>query len=70
MEAAAFVGDDYWSIECRIPYGQKGFPQPHPGDIWGFNAIRLFRGQDYSQWMVSFRDGSKHADKLGFLLFR
>jgi hypothetical protein len=70
VEAAAYVGDDFWSVECRIPYGQKGFPQPHSGDIWNFNAIRLFRGRDYSQWIVSFRDGSSHADKLGFLLFK
>ena len=69
VEAAAFVGEDFWSVECKIPYGQHGFPEPRPGDIWGFNFVRLFRANDYSQWVVDFRDGSWPADKLGFLQF-
>ena len=69
VEGAAFVGEDFWSIECRIPYAQQGLPKPRPGDVWGFNFVRLFRGRDYSQWVVDFRDGSWPADQLGFLQF-
>ena len=53
VEGAAFVGEDFWSIECRIPYAQQGLPKPRPGDVWGFNFVRLFRGRDYSQWVVA-----------------
>ena len=69
VEAAAYVGEDFWSAECRIPYGQQGFPRAEPGDIWGFNFVRVWRGHDYNQWVVDFRDGTWHADKFGFLLF-
>ena len=69
VEGAAFVGEDFWSVECRIPYGQQGFPEARPGDIWGFNFVRLYRALDYSQWVVDIRDGSWPADKLGFLQF-
>ena len=69
VEAAAFVGEDFWSAECKIPNGQQGFPEVHPGDIWGFNFVRLFRGLDYSQWVVGFRDGSWYGDELGFIQF-
>ena len=69
VEGASFVGEDFWSVECRIPYGQQGFPQAKPGDLWGFNFVRVWRGRDYSQWVVDFRDGTWHADKFGFLRF-
>jgi tetratricopeptide (TPR) repeat protein len=64
-EVAAFVGSDFWSVEYRARLGDIHFPHPQPGDLWGFDSIRGFRGIEYSIWPLS-RGG---IDEHGLLLF-
>ena len=42
---AARVGNDRWVAEYRLDFGQQKTPQAQHGDVWGFNAVRSFRGQ-------------------------
>ena len=69
-EAAAHVGDDLWSLEYRLEFGQPQFPRPKPGTVWGFNFIRTFRGREYTQWVRTFGSDAHNPDDFGLLLFR
>ena len=69
IEVAAHVGEDYWSLECRLPFDVKDFPQPQRGAMWGFNVVRVFRGQEYSQWVRTFGGNAHTPDQFGVLVF-
>ena len=69
-EAAAHVGEDLWSLEYRLDFGQPQFPRPKPGTVWGFNFIRTFRGREYTQWVRTFGSDAHNPDDFGLLLFR
>ena len=66
---ATYIGDDFWSLEFRLPFGQEGVPQPRPGDFWGANFNRDFRGRSANQWVFTY--GSFHQpDEFGLLEFK
>ena len=69
-EAAAHVGDDSWSLEYRLDFGQPQLPRPKPGVVWGFNFSRTFRGREYAQWVRTFGISAHNPDDFGALLFR
>ena len=69
-EAAAHVGDDLWSLEYRLDFGQPQLPRPEPGAVWGFNFSRTFRGREYAQWVRTFGISAHNPDDFGALLFR
>ncbi len=55
-QAAAFKGDDFWSLEAAIPFAALG-GTPNPDEVWRFNITRnttVFRsgGHRYSTWSV------------------
>ena len=65
---ATHVGADYWSVEYRVPFNDERFPRPRPGSVWGFNMVRVFRGEEYSQWVRTYRGGHS-PDDFGVLFF-
>ena len=67
--AAAFVGPDHWSVEYRLSLGQQDVPRPRPGDLWGLNFVRVFRGSEYSQWVRTYVNGGHSPDDFGVLRF-
>ncbi len=69
-EAAAHVGDDLWSLEYRLEFGQPQLQRPKPGTVWGFNFSRTFRGREYAQWVRTFGISAHNPDDFGALLFR
>ena len=69
-EAAAHVGEDLWSLEYRLDFGQPQLPRPKPGTVWGFNFSRTFRGREYAQWVRTFGLNAHNPDGFGQLLFR
>lgn len=68
-EVAAYVGEDFWSLEYRLDFDQREVPQPSSGDLWGFNFVRVFRGVEYSQWVRTY-EGGHHPEEFGLLVFR
>jgi len=68
-EAAVHVGEDFWSLEYRLAFGQEELPPPGPGTMWGFNLVRVFRGAEYSQWVRTY-SGGHSPDDFGLLIFR
>ena len=68
--AAAHVGDDLWSVEYRLEFGQPQLPRPKPGTVWGVNFVRTFRGREYTQWVRTFGMNAHSPDEFGALLFR
>ena len=68
-EGAAYVGEDYWSIEYRLGLGSKEFPRPDPGAVWRLNMQRNFRGRQWTQWSRVYPDRS-YPDCFGILLFK
>ena len=69
-EAAAHIGDDLWSLEYRLEFGQPQLLRPKPGTVWGFNFSRTFRGLEYAQWVRTFGLNAHNPDGFGLLLFR
>ena len=67
--SAVYVGADYWSVEYRLDFGQEGVPEPMPGEQWGFNFVRVFRGAEYSQWVRTY-GGGHSPDDFGLLIFK
>ncbi len=47
--AAAYVGDDFWSVEFELRWDPKYHPPPVPGDISGIDIMRVYRAVEYSQ---------------------
>ena len=66
---ATHVGEDHWTIEYRIDFDEAHIPTPTPGTIWGFNLIRVYRGEEYNQWVRTY-SGGHSPDDFGALLFR
>ena len=55
-EFAAHVGDDFWSVEYRLNFDGGRVPRPSPGDVWGGNLCRIYRGgRQYAQWVREYR---------------
>ena len=67
-QVTTHVGEDYWSLEYRLGLGEGEFPRPGPGAIWGFNMVRVYRGQEYSQWVRTY-SGGHSPDDFGLLVF-
>ena len=68
-DAAAFVGDDFWSLEYMMVLGQSYAPLPQTGTIWGVDMQRGFRGGDeWSQWTRTYPDMST-LEAYGWFLF-
>jgi len=65
---AAHVGEDFWSLEFRLNFGQEELPAPVPGTIWGFNLVRNYRGEQYNQWVRTYGGGLR-PDHFGMLVF-
>lgn len=68
-ESAIHIGEDYWSIEMRIPWsGITGAVPPEPGAVWGANVWRHRQQSDpaRSYWAVDAYDQGRYA----FLEFR
>jgi hypothetical protein len=68
IEVKAHVGIDHWSLEIAFPFGQRHMPTPAPGQVWGFNFVRNFRGQEYLQWVRTYGSGLQ-PQYFGFLRF-
>jgi len=68
-EVAAHVGEDHWSMEYCLRFGRADVPVPQPGDIWGLNFVRVFRGAEYSQWVRTYTTGGHSPDDFGLLRF-
>ena len=66
---ASFVGEDFWSLECRLGYDERWVPKPVSGERWGGNFCRNFRDRSQStQWVYT--QGNFHqADQFGALVF-
>jgi hypothetical protein len=60
-DISVFVGDDFWSVEYRLPLGSAEIPVPQPGVLWGFNLVRVYRGAD--------GNNTHQPDEFGLLLF-
>ena len=69
VQVAAHVGEDFWSLEFKLNFGQKELPRPEPGAIWGFNLVRNFRGEQYNQWVRTYGSGLQ-PDHFGMLVFK
>ena len=69
VEVAAHVGEDFWSLEFQLNFDQGEVPAPAPGAIWGFNMVRNFRGQQYTQWVRTYGSGLQ-PDDFGLLVFQ
>lgn len=55
-EFAAHVGDDFWSVEYRLNFDGDRVTRPSPGDVWGGNLCRIYRGgRQYAQWVREYR---------------
>ena len=65
---ATHVGADYWSVGYPMPFNDERFPRPRPGSVWGFNMVWGFRGEEYSQWIRTYRGGHS-LDDFGVLFF-
>ena len=66
-EAAAYVGDDFWSVEYRLNFGQPELPRPTRGTVWGFNLSRTYRNSEYAQWVRM--SEALAPNEFGLLLF-
>ena len=68
-EGAAYVGEDYWSVEYKLSFGTTPeFPRPKPGDMWRMTMQRNFRGQQFIQWAPNYYDRAL-PDCMGILSF-
>ena len=68
-EAAAYVGEDYWSMEYKLLFGQPHVPNPVSGTIWGVDASRGHRaGAEWTQWTRGFTD-MHPTETFGWFLF-
>ena len=57
-QAAGYVGEDFWSLECRVTLGQPYIPKPEPGALWGVNIHRGYRlNVEISQWRHTYWPG-------------
>jgi len=69
-EAAGFMGEDFWSVEYRIPFGQPEVPRPGSGTRWGDDMQRGFRDhQEWSQWTPTYGDMGALPETYGWFLF-
>ncbi|MEW6752362.1 MAG: HEAT repeat domain-containing protein [Candidatus Latescibacterota bacterium] len=66
---ATHVGADHWSLEGAIRLGQAHLPRPRPGEIWGFNVVRVFRGSEFTQWKRTYGWSAHTPDDFGLLVF-
>ena len=64
--AAAYVGDDFWSVECELRWDPVYHPAPVSGELSGTNFIRLFRSAEWSHPFV----GYDNLKARGFLRFQ
>ena len=68
-EAAAYVGEDFWTAEYKLLFGQPEVTKPESGTLWGVDAQRGYRGGDeWSQWTRSFPDMAP-LETFGWFLF-
>lgn len=68
-QLATRIGDDHWSIEYRLDFDGGNIPAPAPGTLWGFNLVRVYRGEEYNQWVRTY-SGGHSPDDFGALLFQ
>ena len=68
-EIATHVGPDFWSLEIALALDQEHLPAPEPGEVWGYNLVRNFRGERYLQWVRTYGSGLRPSD-FGFLVFQ
>jgi hypothetical protein len=69
-QAAAHVGENFWSVEYRLDFAQDHVLQPQADRVWGFNFVRTFRGSEYSQWVRTYHSGGHSPQDFGLLVFR
>ena len=68
-EAAGHVGDDFWSIEYRVEFGQQPqLPKPAKGSRWGVDVQRSFRQEEWSSWTPEYPDEA--PKNYGWFLFQ
>jgi hypothetical protein len=68
-QAAGYVGEGFWSLECRVTLGQPYIPKPEPGALWGVNIHRGYRlNVEISQWRHTYWPGPPQ-DSFGWFLF-
>lgn len=69
-ETAAHVGDDFWSVEYRMAFGdQPQIPRPDRGTRWGVDIQRGFR--DHQEWSMWTRDFDEiPGGKFGWFVFQ
>ncbi len=64
--AAAYVGNDFWSVEFELRWDPEYHPRPHAGEMANIDLTRLFRAAEYSE---AFR-GYDGRDATGYILFQ
>ncbi|MFC1526166.1 HEAT repeat domain-containing protein [Candidatus Latescibacterota bacterium] len=67
-DVAAHVGADFWTVEFQMDFNDPDVPRPRAGDVWGFNLVRVYRGQEYNQWVRTY-SGGLSPDDFGVLVF-
>ena len=68
-DLATHIGSDHWALEYRIDFDDTNIPSPTPRTVQGFNLIRVYRGQEYNQWVRTYSSGHS-PDDFGVLLFQ
>ena len=68
-QAAAHVGENFWSVEYRLDFAQDHVLEPQADRVWGFNFVRTFRGSEYSQWVRTYHSGGHSPQDFGLLVF-
>jgi hypothetical protein len=65
---ASHVEDDRWSTEVFLRFTED-MSRPEPGQMWGANLVRCFRGQEFIMW-VRTSNNSIQPHQFGTLVFR
>lgn len=65
--------DTDWSVEVRLPFADLGYPPPHAGDVWRFNAFRMNRTQglptESLSWSPTRLPSFHEPSRFGYLQF-
>ncbi|MBT6150096.1 MAG: hypothetical protein HN712_15445 [Gemmatimonadetes bacterium] len=70
MTVGARIGDGHWALELELRWQPHQMPRPQPGDLWGFNFVRVYRGSEFSQWVRTYGSEAHTPDDFGLLLFK
>lgn len=72
FDVAAYIGNDFWSAEFKIPFEQFKITKPNAGDVWGFNVRRHRQQADavQSDWSKMNEHPPYQPEYFGLLEFK